>query len=74
MGLTRFGSPTEAAATGDMVNFGWMEQIERCLELEAEKQPEALRLMTHPAVRFLTALTMVLVVGPIECFVPAGVR
>lgn len=51
-----------------------MEQIERCLELEAEKQPEALRLMTHPAVRFLTALTMVLVVGPIECFVPAGVR
>jgi len=33
-----------------MVNFGWMKQIERCLELEVEKQPEALRLMTHPAV------------------------
>ena len=38
------------------------------IEQEAERQPEARRLMTHPGVGPLTALAFWLIVGPVERF------
>jgi transposase len=43
-------------------------QLTEAVELEAEKCPEAQRLMTHPGVGPLTALAFVLVIGTAERF------
>jgi transposase len=40
-----------------------IEDLTRTVEQEAKKQPEVLRLMTHPGVGALTALAFVLVIG-----------
>jgi transposase len=38
----------------------------RAAEQEAKKQPEVLRLMTHPGVGPLTALAFVLIIGTVQ--------
>jgi transposase len=45
-----------------------IEELTRAIEQEAKKQPEVLRLMTHPGVGALTALAFVLVIGTPERF------
>jgi transposase len=45
-----------------------IEDLTRTVEQEAKKQPEVLRLMTHPGVGALTALAFVLVIGTPERF------
>ncbi len=48
-----------------------IEELTAAVEQEAKKQPEVLRLMTHPGVGPLTALAYVLVIGTPERF-PCG--
>jgi transposase len=48
-----------------------IEELTAAVEQEAQKQPEVLRLMTHPGVGPLTALAYVLVIGTPERF-PCG--
>jgi transposase len=48
-----------------------IEGLTRTVEQEAKKQPEVLRLMTHPGVGALTALAFVLVIGTPDRF-PCG--
>jgi hypothetical protein len=43
-------------------------ELTRAIEQQAEKCPEAQRLMTHPGVGALTALVLVLIVGEAERF------
>jgi len=43
-------------------------ELSRAIEQEAEKRPEAQRLMTHPGVGALTALAFVLIIGEAERF------
>jgi transposase len=43
-------------------------QLTQAIEQEAEKCPQALRLMTHPGVGALTALAFVLIIGEAERF------
>jgi len=43
-------------------------ELTTAIEQEAERQPEARRLMTHPGVGPLTALAFWLIVGPVERF------
>jgi len=43
-------------------------ELSRAIEQEAEKNPEAQRLMTHPGVGALTALAFVLIIGNAERF------
>ena len=43
-------------------------ELTQAIEQEAEKCPEALRLMTHPGVGALTALAFVLIIGKAERF------
>src|SRR3984957_7142551 len=43
-------------------------ELTTAVEQEAKKRPEALRLMTHPGVGFLTALAFVLIIGTPERF------
>jgi transposase len=43
-------------------------QLSQAIEQEAEKSPEARRLMTHPGVGALTALAFVLIIGKTERF------
>ncbi|MGC1372035.1 MAG: transposase [Candidatus Sulfotelmatobacter sp.] len=43
-------------------------ELDRRVAEEARQRPEAVRLMTHPGVGPLTALAMVLTVGPAERF------
>jgi transposase len=45
-----------------------IEDLTRTVEQEAKKQPEVLRLMTHPGVGALTALAFVLVIGTPDRF------
>jgi transposase len=45
-----------------------IEELTRAVEQEAKKQPEVLRLMTHPGVGPLTALAFVLIIGTPERF------
>ena len=45
-----------------------IEELTAAATLEAEKRPEALRLMTHPGVGPLTALAFVLIIGTPERF------
>jgi transposase len=40
-----------------------IEELTAAAEQEVKKRPEALRLMTHPGVRPLTALAYVLIIG-----------
>ena len=46
-------------------------QLDRCVEEEARRRPKAAKLMTHPGVGPVTALAMVLTVGPVERFANA---
>ena len=48
-----------------------IEELTAAVEREARKQPEVLRLMTHPGVGPLTALAFVLIIGTWERF-PRG--
>ena len=43
-------------------------ELTTAIEQEAERRPEARRLMTHPGVGPLTALAFWLIVGPVERF------
>ena len=43
-------------------------ELSQAIEQEAEKYPEAQRLMTHPGVGPLTALAFVLIIGKAERF------
>jgi len=45
-----------------------IEELNRRVEEEVRKRPEAVRLMTHPGVGPVTALAMVLTLGPAERF------
>jgi len=45
-----------------------IEELTAAIEQEAKKNPEALRLMTHPGVGSLTALAFVLIIGTPERF------
>ena len=45
-----------------------IEELTIAAEQEAKKRPEVLRLMTHPGVGLLTALTFVLIIGTPERF------
>src|ERR1700735_3420917 len=45
-----------------------IEELTRAIEREAKKRPAVLRLMTHPGVGPLTALTFVLIIGTAERF------
>lgn len=45
-----------------------IEQLSAAVEQEAQKRPEALRLMTHPGVGPVTALAFVLIIGAPERF------
>jgi transposase len=45
-----------------------IEELTAAVEQEAKKRPEVLKLMTHPGVGPLTALTYVLVIGTPEWF------
>ena len=45
-----------------------IEQLSAAIEQEAQKRPEALRLMTHPGVGPITALAFVLIIGTPERF------
>ena len=45
-----------------------IEELSQAIEQEAEKCPEAQRLMTHPGVGPLTALAFVLIIGRAERF------
>jgi transposase len=45
-----------------------IEELTAAVEQEAKKRPEVLKLMTHPGVGPLTALTYVLVIGTPERF------
>lgn len=47
---------------------GEIVQLNRRVEEEARQRPEAVRLMTHPGVGPVTALAMVLTLGPAERF------
>jgi transposase len=47
---------------------GWVGELDRRLEAEVERRPEAQRLMTHPGVGPLTALATVLILGEVERF------
>ncbi len=47
---------------------GEIEQLHRRVEEEVQKRPAALRLQTHPGVGPVTALAMVLTLGPAERF------
>jgi transposase len=47
---------------------GWIGELDRRIEEEISRRPEAQRLMTHPGVGPLTALGTVLVLGPVERF------
>ena|SRR5438094_6424591 len=40
-----------------------ISELTKAIEQEAEKCPEAKRLMTHPGVRALTALAFILIIG-----------
>jgi len=46
-------------------------ELDRRVEAEASRRPAAVRLMTHPGVGPVTALAMVLTVGPVERFASA---
>jgi transposase len=46
-------------------------ELSQAIEQEAERSPEAQRLMTHPGVGPLTALVFVLIIGDAERF-PCG--
>jgi transposase len=48
-----------------------IEELNRRVEEEVRKRPEAVRLMTHPGVGPVTALAMVLTLGPAERFASA---
>ena len=48
-----------------------IERLNQQLEAEVKRRPEALRLMTHPGVGPVTALAMVLTLGPPERFASA---
>jgi transposase len=48
-----------------------IEQLNRRVEAEAQKRPAAVKLQTHPGVGPVTALAMVLTLGPAERF-PSG--
>ena len=45
-----------------------IEQLDRRVEEEARKRPAAVKLQTHPGVGPVTALAMVLTLGPAERF------
>src|SRR5262250_3514208 len=45
-----------------------IEELSKAVEREARKQPDVLRLMTHPGVGALTALAFVLIIGTTERF------
>jgi transposase len=45
-----------------------IEELSKAVEREARKRPDVLRLMTHPGVGALTALTFVLIIGTTERF------
>ncbi len=47
---------------------GWIGELDQRIDEEISRRPEAQRLMTHPGVGPLTALGMVLVLGPVERF------
>jgi len=47
---------------------GWIQEAEHRLEQEAGKRPQVQRLRTHPGVGLLTALAMVVVLGPVSRF------
>jgi len=48
-----------------------IDELNRRVEEEVRKRPEAVRLMTHPGVGPVTALAMVLTLGPAERFASA---
>jgi transposase len=45
-----------------------IQQLDRAVEQEAERRPEAVRLMSHPGVGPVTSLAFVLTLGPAERF------
>jgi len=45
-----------------------IEELDRAVQQQAEKHPQAARLMTHPGVGSVTALAFVLTLGPVERF------
>jgi len=47
---------------------GPIAELDRAVEVEAQKRQEAVRLMTHPGVGAVVALAMVLTLGPVERF------
>ena len=47
---------------------GPIAELDRAVCEEAQKRPEAVRLMTHPGVGAVTGLAFVLTVGPVERF------
>jgi len=47
---------------------GWVGELDKRLQAEVERRPEAQRLMTHPGVGPLTALATVLILGEVERF------
>lgn len=47
---------------------GWIRELDERLKQEAGKRPEVERLQTHPGVGLLTALTTVVVLGPVSRF------
>jgi transposase len=46
----------------------WIKELDRRIEEEVARRPDAQRLMTHPGVGPQTALATVLVLGPVERF------
>ena len=49
-----------------------MAALQRQVEEEVQRRPAAVRLMTHPGVGPVTALAMVLALGPVQRFAHAG--
>ena len=47
---------------------GSLAELDQAVYAEAQKRPAAVRLMTHPGVGAVTALAMVLTLGPVERF------
>ncbi len=46
----------------------WVQELDQRIAQEVSQRPDAQRLLTHPGVGDLTALTTVLVLGPVERF------